>query len=33
MSNLIDKLPAAIASRVKTRLVRQFIRFAMVAIA
>jgi len=33
MSNLIDKLPAAIASRLKTRIVRQFIRFAMVAIA
>lgn len=32
MPNLIDKLPAALASRLKTSLVRQFTRFALVAI-
>ena len=32
MPNLIDKLPAALASRLRTSLVRQFTRFALVAI-
>jgi hypothetical protein len=32
MPNLIDKLPAALASRIRTSLVRQFTRFALVAI-
>jgi hypothetical protein len=32
MLNLIDKLPAAVASRLKTSVVRQFTRFALVAI-
>jgi len=32
MRNLIDKLPAALAGRLKTSLVRQFTRFALVAI-
>jgi len=32
MPNLIDKLPAALGSRLKTSLVRQFTRFALVAI-
>jgi len=32
MPNLIDKLPAALASRLKTSIVRQFARFALVAI-
>jgi hypothetical protein len=33
MPNLIDQLPAAVATCLKTRLVRQFTRFALVAIA
>jgi hypothetical protein len=32
MPNLIDKLPATLASRLKTSLIRQFSRFALVAI-
>src|SRR5260370_42133749 len=32
MPNLVDKLPAALASRLKGSLVRQFTRFALVAI-
>jgi hypothetical protein len=32
MPNLIDKLPAALANRLRTSLVRQFTRFALVAI-
>src|SRR5258708_38044134 len=32
MLNLVDKLPAALASRLKGSLVRQFTRFALVAI-
>src|SRR5260370_29793391 len=31
MPNLVDKLPAALASRLKGSLVRQFTRFALVA--
>lgn len=32
MSNLIDKLPAAIGNRLRTRLGKQFSRFALVAV-
>ena len=32
MPNLIDKLPAAVGNRLRTRLGRQFSRFAVVAV-